>query len=133
MKRASYWSSVMLLMIGFLSFVRTSSADEGFYESLPEVTVGKVFFSPQQRAALDQRRGGGPAAASKSNGAAKNTRRKTSDDAAGFITSSKGTSKVYTNGDFVSVQRGVDVKFPGSVKIVRGDDSNEGEAGGGED
>ncbi|HNP63465.1 MAG TPA: hypothetical protein PKH39_05975 [Woeseiaceae bacterium] len=130
MNRAGHQSAGVLLIVFVLSTASTSIADEGFYESLPEVTIGKVFFSPQQRAELDQRRGGGPVATSKGGLAKKRSQRKANDDAAGFIISSKGSSKVYSNGDFVSVHRGVDVKFPGSVKVLRSDDPNEGKARG---
>ncbi len=133
MTGAGYRSPGALLMVVLLSTASSSIADEGFYESLPEVTIGKVFYSPQQRAELDQRRSSGPVATSKSPGATKSARGKAADDAAGFIISSKGSSKVYANGDFVSVQPGVDVKFPGSVKILRGDDPNEGDTRGEED
>ena len=133
MTRAGNRSPGVLLMVVLLSTASSSIADEGFYESLPEVSIGKVFFSPLQRAELDQRRGGRPVAASKSAGATETSRGKVAGDAAGFITSSKGSSKVYANGDFVSVHPGVDVKFPGSVKILRGDDPNEGETSGEED
>lgn len=118
-----------VLIVAALSAAGTSIADdEHFYESLPEVSIGKVFFSPAQRARLDQRRGTATPTSSGGTPASGSTRRPGTDDAAGFIISSKGSSKVYANGDFVSVRKRVAVKFPGSVKIVRSQDTPEAEA-----
>ena len=88
-----------------LSASNTLADGEGFYESLPNVSIGKVFFSPQQRARLDQRRGNTAAAASDSAAPSGGARKKGTGDAAGFIVSSTGRSKVYANGDFVSDER----------------------------
>ena len=120
---------VILVATFALSATETLHADdEHFYESLPDVDIGKVFFSPEQRTRLDQRRGSSPRVSSNGGSASAASVRKVNDDAAGFITSSKGTSKVYSDGDFVNVRRGVAVEFPGSVKIIRQKDPDDAEA-----
>lgn len=120
----------VLLALSFLFYASAAVADdEAFYESLPDVAIGKVFFSPLQRARLDQRRGGGAGPRVAATNSANVARKKLNKDAAGFIVSSKGESKVYTNGEFVAVRPGDSVDFPGTVKIVRGEKSNKSEAG----
>ena len=120
--------AVAVLVVVLLATGQSNADDEQFYESLPDVSIGKVFFSPQQREQLDQRRGSAPLAVSRGATTAGGSRRPSNDDAAGFIVSSKGTSKVYANGDFVDVRKRVTVNFPGSVKIVRSQDADEAEA-----
>lgn len=117
--------SVVFLAIAMSTSAESRADEEHFYESLPEVTIGKVFFSPQERARLDQRRSSIPVVRIGGGAAPASTLKKVNDDAAGFIISSKGASKVYSGGDFVTVQHHADVKFPGSVKIVRGQDPDE--------
>ncbi len=120
---------VVIIVVAALLSGRNSVADgEHFYESLPNVSIGKVFFSPQQRAELDQRRGSPAAVVSSGAAASGSPRKKVNKVAAGFILSSKGTSKVYADGDFVNSQESVAVKFPGSVTIVRGEDPDDAEA-----
>lgn len=121
-------SIAYLVAVIALSVAPTSVADEErFYESLPDVSIGKVFFSPDQRAQLDRRRGAAPAAANPGTTTTPGNREPVNKDAAGFIVSSSGQSKIYTNGDFVKARQTAGVKFPGSVKIVRSEKSGEAE------
>lgn len=119
--------AAMLLSVPVLAIGVASAEDDGFYESLPNVSIGKVFFSPQQRSTLDQRRGsktrhGGDAASTD-----KPEQAKDSGDAAGFIISSKGGARVYANGDFVAARGDDDLVFPSAVRIVRNDPKKQAE------
>mgnify|MGYP003639485919 CR=1 FL=1 len=98
-----------------------TAADDTFYESLPEVSIGKVFFSPQQRMKLDQRRGSDTDQSGAATAKRKPRLEKDSGDAAGFIISSNGGARVYSNGDFVSARSSDAVVFPNAVKVVRGE------------
>lgn len=119
------------LIVSLVALAALSSADlavadeEHFYESLPDVSIGKVFFTPVQRAQLDRRRGSAPVVANRGTATPAGSRETVKNDAAGFIVSSNGTSKVYTNGDFVKAREIAGVKFPGSVRIVRSQESDE--------
>lgn len=118
-----------MVAIAALSGAALAVADEEhFYESLPDVSIGKVFFTPVQRAQLDRRRGSAPVLANRGTAAPARNQEAVKNDAAGFIISSNGTSKIYTNGDFVKAREIAGVKFPGSVTIVRSQESDEVES-----
>lgn len=105
--------SFLLVLLATCSI---SAADEvEVYESLPTLTFGKVFFSQQQREALDRMRSGKAIPQTDS----KPGRRSNADKAAGYITSSKGVSKVYDGESFIAVSKGNHVSFPGTVKGIR--------------
>ena len=106
-----------------------NAEDDTFYESLPEVSIGKVFFSPQQRVKLDQRRGSASSHSDAKTSDRKPRPAKDSGDAAGFIISSKGGARVYANGDFVSARSSDAVVFPNAVKIVRSERDDKPGAG----
>ena len=99
--------------------VPAQAEEEPAYESLSEVTIGRLFYSPQQRALLDRRRQG-RASSSRRLPAAMPENRPGRNDAAGYIVSSSGERKIYANGEFVAGQGNKAVKFPGDIKIVRG-------------
>lgn len=113
--RAFAWG---LLAAGVITTMpQTANADEtSVYESLSDVPIGRVFFSPQQRVHLDKKRGatvrGKKVSTSTSAASPKN-------DAAGFIISASGLKQVYSNGDFVKTARSTAVAFPGDVRVVR--------------
>lgn len=121
---------VRLILLGIFALTPIASqADEekSIYESLPDVTIGRVFFSPEQRARLDkQRQGIFVSAATRSN--KKSGRKKSSDKAAGYISSGNGLTRVYANGDFVKSSDSKPLVFPGTVKVVRGADAEDVEA-----
>lgn len=106
--------SAIILALSIAS-ARAVADDQAGYESLSDVTIGHVFFSPKQRLSLDRRRQGRP------DRAPPNARRKTrlSDDSAGFIVNSAGKTKIYTNGDFVASAATISMDFPGDVAIAR--------------
>lgn len=96
---------------------QTAKADDApVYESLSDVPIGRVFFTPQQRIQLDKNRGVAKHAQPNSTrtGVAA-----TKSDAAGFIISGSGVRKVYSNGDFIETASSAAVAFPGDVRVVR--------------
>ena len=59
-KFAPVFGIVMLSL--FAPQVSVASEDDGIYESLADVNIGKVFFSPDKRQAIDRNRGNTSAA-----------------------------------------------------------------------
>lgn len=119
----------LLVCVLLFAFDVAAADDDSFYESLPDVTIGKIFFSPQQRLNLDQRRGSGTRTGASVPSTRASRAVKDTGDAAGFIISSKGGAKIYANGDFVSARTGDAVVFPNTVKVVRSDENHESGAG----
>ncbi len=112
----------LLLIVACSSLLPTAQADDSVvYESLPTVTIGRVFFTPQERKRLDTLRHRKPATASRSKLSTTTMPKavRTNDTAAGYILSSTGTSQIYANGDFVSARPGQRIQFPGDVTIGR--------------
>lgn len=109
---------LLILLSGIILSSTTLADDTVIYESLPDVSIGRVFFSPEQRQRLDKHRhrqvttGGArdlaPAA-----------RKHGNDDAAGYILSSSGKSQIYENGGFVAAKVHTTMRFPGDVNIIR--------------
>jgi len=134
--RSRYVTVLVRIYIGLLFSLSVSTviADEQkVYESLAEISIGKVFFSPQQRARLDVQRAPGPVLANTGSSGGKQRRKKVDKNAAGYIMRSGASSKVYVNGEFVSSGSGDTVVFPGAVKIVRGQDTATTKASNDED
>lgn len=111
----SFYALLLLIVCG------VSGADENkideirVYEALPNLTVGKIFFSAIEREALDQiRTGKAPSTAT-----IKSRPGKIDKGAAGYITSSTGMSKVYDGADFVTTTDRKSPAFPSAVRIVR--------------
>lgn len=109
----------------FAPQVLVASEDEGIYESLADVSIGKVFFSPDKRQAIDRNRGNTSTAVN----SGPSTKRKQNKDAAGYIVSSNGRAQVYSNGDFVLTKDATSVEFPGQVKVTRSEVADDSEAG----
>lgn len=125
------WIFVGLL---FSFSISTVVADEQkVYESLEQITIGKVFFSPQQRAHLDEQRAPVPVFANTGSSGAKRRHKKARENAAGYISRSDGSSKVYANGEFVTSSNSDTVIFPGAVKVARGQDTDSTKASDEED
>jgi len=121
---------VGLVVTGVLAMmpVAIQADDEkSFYESLPDVSIGRVFFSPEQRARLDKQRRGVFAATATGKGD-KSGRTNRNDKAAGYISSGNGPTRVYENGDFVKASDSNALVFPGTVKVVRGANAEDDEA-----
>lgn len=107
------------IMLLFVVLVPTHAAahEDGVYETLSHIPIGRIFLTPDQRAYLDGRRGSEPARPSRPRPAANTRKRVSGDDAAGFIVSDSGTTRVWRNGDFVPTASASVVRFPGQVRI----------------
>jgi len=100
-----------------------ASEEEQVYESLADVRIGKVFYSPEKRLAIDRSRGSSAAAGRPRVGVKRNS------DAAGYIIRSDGRTRVYANGDFVLKESTATVKFPRPVEVIRSTVADDAEAG----
>lgn len=105
------------------SQVLFASEEEQVYESLADVSIGKVFYSPEKRQAIDRSRGSSAAASSTRGGV------KRSSDAAGYIVRSDGRTRVYADGDFVLKASTASVEFPRQVAVIRSTVADDAEAG----
>lgn len=113
----------VVLCMGLL-FSDALADDADVYESLPEVTIGKVFFTTEQRRRLDGLRRRTP-----STGQGRASREESrSKAAAGYILRGGGQRKVYAEGDFVAEEVSKEVKFPGDVKVVKVTDVDKTES-----
>jgi len=112
------FASLMVLAAVLVLTPPAVAEDKRVYESLPEVKIGRVFYSPQQRELLDsrRRRTGMTSSGSK---AQPGTQKRTVSDAAGYILSGSGKKQIYKNGDFVAAEGHETMHFPGDVKITR--------------
>lgn len=99
--------------------VSVSAEDEPIYESLSDVTIGRVFFTTSQRTHLDSLRGKRGTTVASSGKTRSTSSKPVNPDAAGFIVSSSGNARIYRNGDFVSVSSEPNVKFPDDVAVIR--------------
>ena len=117
---------LLILITGFTLWSAASADDVVVYESLPDVTIGRVFFSPEQRQRLDQRRHRKTTTKDRRNLAPAGRTRV--NVAAGYILSSSGKLRIYANGDFVAGKRQEPMHFPGDVSISRQDSGSEEEA-----
>lgn len=107
-----------IFLVLIVTCPRATAADQVTYESLSDVSIGRVFFSPKQREFLDSRRQG-RAIGGAQRTVHPSTHRKPSEDSAGFIVNSLGESRIYSNGDFVIAAGENAVDFPGDVSVAR--------------
>lgn len=112
--------TVMFLLAGPILWSAASADDDPVYESLPEVRIDRVFFSPAERQHLDQRRRHGPAAA-RENQSTPQQQHRSERAAAGYILNSTGRSRVYADGDFVPGEVRESMHFPGDISVSRQD------------
>jgi hypothetical protein len=111
----------LFVVISILAIALSSSAaahEEGIYESLEHIHLGRVFLSPAERTYLDKHRGV-PAPVATSSGTGQRSSAARNNNAAGYIVSSSGRAHVWKNGDFVSTKIPDSVRFPGDVKVKR--------------
>jgi len=97
----------------------SNATDVAVYESLDDVHIGSVFFSPEDREQLDKKRDRKSVRNSHdlTKGAA--SVRRYDSAAAGYIVGRSGHEKIYYRGDFVAVAVPSDRTFPGDVEIVK--------------
>ncbi len=112
------------ILAGMLS-MPASAHEEGVYESLRHIPIGRIFLTADERTRLDKIRGRGQAPVT-------NLRRKntpsesaSNNDAAGYIVSDSGATRVWENGEFVASDSARGVRFPGQVKIKTVDTGRE--------
>ena len=92
--------------------------EDGVYESLGHIPIGRIFLSPEDRARLDKVRGKAPVRSTTARSTGNSSARPYDKDAAGFIVSDSGTTRVWKNGDFVATTSASNVRFPGQVRVA---------------
>lgn len=118
-------SGALLATVAVLAF--TANAEEApIYESLSEVSIGRVFFTAKQRAHLDSLRGKSGVESSTTAKPRSSSSKPANPDAAGFIIRNSGMARVYRNGDFVEVASKPDVEFPDDVTVTRKSSAEDG-------
>jgi len=110
--------AVVSAFIGLMGCVPSVAGEIAIYESLSDVTIGRVFLSPGQRAYLDTRPVVSPKPVRESPPAEPVERKK---NPAGYIISSSGQSSVWSQGGFVTREDPSGISFPGDVKVIRED------------
>ena len=125
-----------LSIVVLLFAMATSPAgahEDGVYESLGHIPIGRIFLTPEARASLDKMRGKEPLRSSNPRPVADDRDPVTSNEAAGFIVSDSGTTRVWRNGDFVATASASGVRFPGQVRIASQPVPEDGDDNGGTD
>ena len=110
--------TIILLLAAPLTTPAIANED-GVYESLGHIPIGRIFLSPEERAHLDKIRGKAPVQSSRARTTRNAPARVTNKDAAGFIVSDSGQTRVWKNGDFVAAASASEARFPGQVRIAR--------------
>jgi len=108
--------SVICAFFGLVCGSPSAAGEIAIYESLSDVTIGRVFLSPRQRAYLDSRPVMSPKSVPQTPAAAPVERKK---DPAGYIISSAGASSVWSQHGFVARDNASGISFPGDVKVTR--------------
>jgi len=110
----------ILAMIATVTMAMPASAHEnGVYESLHHIPIGRVFLSSAQRTQLDRYRDAEPVATPTDVPLEETVEAKPDRPAAGFIMSNSGTKHVWADGDFVKTSSRREVHFPGDVEVER--------------
>ena len=113
-------------MILFFALLSPATADEvAVYESLSQVSVGRIFFSVSERARLDAQRAGNPAPRSAPRSSSSVRTKSNADDAAGYFVDDQGRAWIYRDGDFVAVADAPKIEFQNDVNVVRVDASRQ--------
>ena len=129
----------VLLRLTILLLCAPCVADDAddLYESLDDITLGRVFMTQADRRALDARRSVSPVnAAVEATDVEPDAEQVDSTPrrpAAGYIASGDGTALVWANGGFVPVElsEAERLKFPGAVRIRSTDTGVTDDAGDG--
>ncbi|MDJ0709955.1 MAG: hypothetical protein QNJ14_06185 [Woeseiaceae bacterium] len=116
--RTRYRSRVIVICVlaGMLS-TPASAHEEGVYESLRHIPIGRIFLTADERTRLDKMRGEGQAPVTNLRKKSIPSASASNKDAAGFIVSDSGVTRVWKNGEFVASDSARSVRFPGQVKI----------------
>ena len=109
-----------LLVLSLLAWRPATAGEEGIYESLSEVAVGRVFLSRAQRSMLDDGRGSQPVVRqTPTRPVVERPARKKQRRSAGYIVSSTGESRVWSARGFVATKPATGMRFPGDVVVTR--------------
>ena len=103
------------VLIAGILVTPAAAQEDGVYESLGHIPIGRIFLSPAERARLDEIRDKRPA---RSAPTGRMPVRAYNKDAAGFIVSDSGIIRVWKDGDFVTTASPGDVRFPGRVHVA---------------
>lgn len=109
----------MILMLACALFGRATAQDNGVYESLEHIHIGRVFLSPSERLYLDENRGVRASVVANTGNSSSRAATVKSNRAAGYIVSSSGRVRVWKDGDFVAAKIPDSIRFPGDVKVTR--------------
>ena len=116
-------------VLAFLLWQPAVAEEAPVYESLSGLSIGRIFYTQDERDFLDQRRHLAPQS-QKMAVKGKRTAARSADehnDAAGFISSSSGKARIWSKDRFVPVDRNPveAVSFPGDVEVTRHDEADE--------
>lgn len=109
-----------LLIFALLTAIAAAPAgadEDGVYESLRDIPIGRIFLTAQERARLERIRGQAPVQPRYLPPADDAPEPEPEIDPAGYIVSDSGTTRVWSNGDFVATRSASGVRFPGEVRI----------------
>ena len=103
------------VLIADMLAMPAAAHENGVYESLGHIPIGRIFLSPDERARLDKTRGEGPTRPAP---VGSTPARADNKDAAGFIVSDSGITRIWKDGDFVATASSGDMRFPGHVRVT---------------
>lgn len=115
--------SRLLILLAIFATATVAAEETGVYETLDDISIGRVFMTDGERRRLDVKRLETPAAAAPTGQEqvpVDGTPEKTSTPA-GFIIRSNGEQSQWQGGDFVSNTSTAlsSMRFPGEVEITR--------------
>ena len=113
------WILVVTATMAMATAMPATAHENGVYEALHHIPIGRVFLSSAQRTQLDRYRNTEPAATPTDVPLEETVEAKPDRPAAGFIMSNSGTKHVWADGDFVKTSSRREVHFPGDVEVER--------------
>ena len=118
-------AAAILFVCACVTAEPAGAADTSVYESLSDVVIGRVFLSRSQRAQLDAGRGSVPIVRPAPTRPVINApRKKVTRPPAGYIISSSGQTRVWSQSGFIARDPGSSMRFPGDVEVTRTDPEN---------
>ncbi|MCG8378115.1 MAG: hypothetical protein MI865_01430 [Proteobacteria bacterium] len=115
------FATTLFVCIGLSLAVTTNAEESAVYESVDDITIGRVFLTPEQRRWLDANRGSRARASGFRESGSDDKKELADENAAGYIIDSSGKSRAWSGSDFVkATSRQIsEIRFPGDVRIVR--------------
>ncbi len=108
--------AMFFAVLGAISCAPAVAGEIAIYESLSDVTIGRVFLTPTQRAYLDTRPVASPKPVQEAPLTEPVKKRK---NPAGYIINGSGESRVWSQQGFVNREDASGISFPGDVRILR--------------